>query len=135
MAHSPNNPPVETVRGIYESFADGDIDAVAATWAPDIELREPAGFVGGGTLHGETEIREMLFERMANEWEDVSVTPQRFIDGGDTVVAEIVWRGTFAETGNTAEFRGAHVFDFEDGAIVRWTSYADTALFNAARQP
>lgn len=38
------------------------------------------------------------------------------------------------ETGKSTEFRAVHVFDFEDGKIARWTSYADSALFNAARQ-
>jgi len=31
-------------------------------------------------------------------------------------------------------FRGAHVFDFRNGKITRWTSYADSALFNEAHQ-
>lgn len=43
-------------------------------------------------------------------------------------------KNPFVETGKSVEFRGAPVFDFDDGAIVRWRSYADTALFNAARE-
>lgn len=123
---------VETVKGMYESFADGDIEAVIATWDSTIELSEPEGIVGGGTLHGPDEILENLFAGLANDWTDVSVRPERFVDGGDTVVALITWSGTYIETGKSVEFPGAHVFDFEDGKIVRWTSYADTALFNAA---
>ena len=117
---------------MYESFADGDIEAVIATWDAGIELREPEGLVGGGTLHGPDEILGNLFAGLANDWTDVSVRPERFVDGRDTVVALITWSGTYIETGKSVEFRGAHVFDFEDGKIVRWTSYADTALFNAA---
>jgi ketosteroid isomerase-like protein len=123
---------VETVKGMYESFAEGDIDAVTATWDATIELREPEGIIGGGTLHGQEEILENLFANLATDWTDVSVVPERFVDGGDTVVALTTWAGTYIETGKSVEFRGAHVFDFEDEMIVRWTSYADTALFNAA---
>lgn len=125
---------VETVRGLYESFAEGDIDAVVDTWAPDIELIEPEGLVGSGTFHGADEILENVFAGLANDWEDVSVTPERFIDGGNTVVALITWSGTNIETGRSAEFRGAHIFDFKNGTITRWTSYADSALFNAAHR-
>jgi ketosteroid isomerase-like protein len=123
---------VETVTGMYESFAEGDIDAVTASWDATIELREPEGIVGGGTLRGRDEILKKLFAGLADEWTDLSVIPQRFVDGGDTVVALTTWSGTYIETGKSVEFRGAHVFEFSDEKIVRWTSYADTALFNAA---
>jgi ketosteroid isomerase-like protein len=122
------------VRGLYESFAEGDIAAVTATWDDDIELREPEGIVGGGTLHGHEEILETLFAGLATDWTDVSVVPERFVDGGDTVVALTTWSGTYVETEKQVAFRGAHVFDFRNGKIVRWTSYADTALFNAATE-
>jgi ketosteroid isomerase-like protein len=132
MGDSEESGNAETVRALYESFAQGDVDAVVDTFAPDIELREPTGIVGGGTFRGEAAIRENLFAEMADAWEAVEVVPDRFVDGGDTVVALVTWRGTNVETGRSVEFRGAHVFDFEDGEITRWTSYADTALFNAA---
>lgn len=122
----------ETVRGLYDSFADGDIDAVVDTWAPDIELVESEGLVGSGTYRGVEAILENVFAGLATEWSDVAVTPERLIDGGDTVVALIEWSGTAVKTGRSTTFRGAHVFDFVDGKIVRWTSIADSARFNAA---
>lgn len=132
MAKSEMQSNVETVKGMYKSFAEGDIDAVTATWGATIELREPEGIVGGGTLHGKDEILENLFAGLADDWTDISIIPQRFVDGGDTVVALTKWSGTYIATEKSVEFRGAHVFDFNDGKIVRWTSYGDTALFNAA---
>jgi len=120
------------VRRLYGSFAEGDIDAVRTLVDPDVELREPQGIVGGGTIRGFDEIVENVFEGLANDWEDISVTPERFVAEAETVVALLTWSGTYRATGKSVTYRGAHVFDFEDGAIVRWTSYADTALFNAA---
>lgn len=125
---------VETIQGLYRSFAVGDINAVVDTWAPHIELIEPEGLVGSGTFCGVDEILENVFSGLANDWKDVSVTPERYIDGDDVVVALITWSGTNVETGKSTEFRGVHVFDFENGKIARWTSYADSALFNAALQ-
>lgn len=123
---------VEIVRGLYESFADGDIDAVVDTWAPDVELIESEGLIGSGTFRGADAIVENVFDGMANDWTDVTVTPERYIDGGETVVALVTWSGTNVETGTSTEFEAAHVFDLEDGRIARWTSYADSALFNQA---
>lgn len=125
---------VKIVRELYGSFSEGDIDAVVDSWAPTIELVEPGGMVGSGTFRGAEEIVENVFSGLASDWKDVSVTPERFIVGGDTVVALILWSGTNVETGTSTEFRGAHVFDFDNGRINQWTSYADSALFNAAHQ-
>lgn len=125
---------LETVAGLYRSFADGDIDAVVDTWAPDIELIESEGLIGSGTFRGADEILKNVFSGIATDWADVSVIPKRHIDGGDSVVTLFVWRGTNVGTGKFVEFRGAHVFDFESGKIARWTSYADSALFNEACQ-
>lgn len=57
---------VRTVKGMYESFAKGNIEAVAATWTSDIEFNEPEGFIGGGTFHGSDKIIENAFGVMAN---------------------------------------------------------------------
>ena len=123
---------LETVKGLYESFAEGDIEAKRNHVDPDVALHEPEGIAGGGTHHGFDEIVDDVFSRLGTQWEDVSVVPERYVEDGDTVVALHTWRGTYSETGKTVEFPNAHVFDFEDSKIVRWTSYADTALFNAA---
>jgi steroid delta-isomerase-like uncharacterized protein len=124
----------ETVKSMYEAFAEGDIEAMTATWAPDIEFTEAEGLVGGGTYHGAEEIVEDVFATMANEWEEVSVVPGRMIEDGDTVVVFYTWSGTYTETGKSAEFPGIHVLEFDDGKISQWRSYGDTALFNAAME-
>jgi len=123
---------VEIVKGMYESFSEGDIESVAATWAPDIEMTEQAGLVHGGTFRGVDGLIEDVFSVMGTIWEDVSVVPDRFIADGDTVVAFYTWSATSIETGKDVEFPGIHVFEFNDGAISQWTSYGDTALYNAA---
>lgn len=115
---------------MYESFAESDIEAVVATWAPDIELVESEGAVVGGIYHGLDEVIG-VFRAVADTLEEASVVPERYIDGGDTVVALGTASGTSTETGTSIEFPFAHVFDFDDGKISRWISYFDTALFNA----
>jgi len=123
---------LETVKGLYESFAEGDIEAIRDIMDSDVELHEPKGIAGGGTHHGFDEIAENVLSRLGTEWVDVSVVPDRYVADGDTVVALQTWSGTYNETGKSVEYPGAHVFEFEGGKIVQWRSYADTAVFNAA---
>ena len=122
----------ERVQELYDSFAKGDFGAIRDITDPGVELHEPKGLAGGGTHHGFDEIVENVFSRIGTEWEDVSVVPERYVEDGDTVVVLLTWGGTYCKTGRSVEFPNAHVFDFEDGKIVQWRSYADTALFNAA---
>lgn len=118
---------------MYESFAKGDMAAVVATWNEDIELYEPEGIVAGGTYRGQDEVVELL-TTIAGMYEEMSATPERYVHAGDTVVALGTGSGTAAGTGKSVEFPFAHVYDLEDGKISRWTSYIDTALFNAAHE-
>ena len=122
----------ERVQELYDSFAKGDFEAIREIMDPDVELHEAKGIVGGGTHHGFDEIVENVFSRIGDEWEDVSVVPEQYVAEGDTVVVLLTWSGTSSKTGKSVKYPNAHVFDFEDGKIVQWTSYADTALFNAA---
>ena len=122
----------ERVQELYDSFAKGDFGAIRDSTAPDVELHEPKGLAGGETHHGFDEIVENVFSRIGTEWEDVSVVPERYVEDGDTVVVLLTWSGTYSKTGKSVEYPNVHVFDFEDGKIVQWRSYADTALFNAA---
>jgi len=120
------------VRGLYESFASGDIEGIRASMASDIEFRMPGGSAGGGTFYGFDEIVDDVFARQRKDWENVSVVPARYITDGDTVIALFEWSGTSSETGKSVVVEGAHVFDFEDGTITQWISFADTAMFDAA---
>ncbi len=122
----------ERVQELYDSFAEGDFEAIRDIMRPDVELHEPRGLVGGETHHGFDEIVENVFSRLGTEWEDVSVVPEQYLADGETVVVLLTWSGTSSKTGKSVEFPNAHVFDFEDMKIAQWRSYADTALFNAA---
>jgi len=122
----------ERVQELYDYFAAGDMEAIRDIMDSDVELHMPKGIAGGGTFNGFDEIAENVFSVLGNEWEDVSVVPDRYVADGDTVIVLLTWSGTYSETGKSVEYPAAHAFDLEDGTIVQWTSYADTAVFNAA---
>ena len=73
-------------------------------------------------------MRENVFEEAMEEFEMLQVEPERFIDGGDTVVVE----GTFhctTHAGERIESPFAHVTKLRDGAITGFVNYTDTALW------
>ncbi|WP_435362140.1 nuclear transport factor 2 family protein [Haloarchaeobius sp. DFWS5] len=118
---------VEIVRGLYDPFNEGDLETVLAAMADDIEWTEPAGCTSGGTYVGPDEIREKVFEVSMREFDPFVVEPERFIDGGDTVVVLGVFHATTQGTEIESPF--AHVLELKDGKVTRFENYTDTALW------
>ncbi|WP_306058946.1 nuclear transport factor 2 family protein [Natronococcus wangiae] len=119
---------IETVQRVYDEFNEGNIDSVLATMADDIEWSEPEGFVFGGTYRSPAAVLENVFEPARGEFKAFKVEPDRFVDGGDTVVALGTFRAT-TEAGEQIESPFAHVFDLSDGRIARFANHTDTALW------
>ncbi|WP_207587186.1 nuclear transport factor 2 family protein [Halomontanus rarus] len=119
---------VEIVEQLYEAFNRGDIETCLAGFAEDITWTEPEGSPqASGTYHSPDAVLKNVFEPAFERFESFEVAADRFIDGGDTVVVEGVFRSTLPG-GNTMEVPYAHVIDLEDGKVQRFTNYEDTAL-------
>lgn len=116
----------------YAAFGRGDIPAVLELLDPDIEWIEAEGFPYGGTYRGPEQVVENVFEKLGEEWEPFEVRPERFVDGGDTVVALGEYSGTYRETGKSVRVPFAHVWTIEDGRATRFQQFTDTALVQEA---
>lgn len=123
---------LETVEAAYDAFGRGAIEEVLAAMDEEIEWVEAAGGPYGGIYRGPQQIVENVFAPLAEEWDPFVVGPERFVEDEDTVVAVGTYRGTHAETGRSIEIPFAHALDLEDGRIVRFQQYVDTALLNEA---
>lgn len=123
---------VEIVREGYEAFNEQNLEKVLGKFDDNIEWVEPEGWPYGGTYHGPNAVVENVFEPALSDNEDFVVRPDRFIDGGETVVVVGAFRGTVAETGNSFDLPFAHVHDMEDGRITRTQVYTDTAQYQQA---
>lgn len=121
---------LEIIQGTYDSFAKGDVEAVLATFADDISWVEAEGGPYGGVYHGPNEVVANVFGPLGEEWDEFRVEPERFVDGGDTIVATGTYTGTYSTTGDSFEAPFAHVWDLEGGEVVRFQQYVDTALHN-----
>lgn len=121
---------LDLVKGTYDAFERGDIDSLVETFAADITWIDAEGGPYGGTYQGADEILQGVIGPIAEEWDEFRVEPERYIDGGDTVVATGTYNGTYSATGERFEAPFAHVWDVEDGEIVRFQQYIDTVLHN-----
>ena len=116
----------DAINGIYSDFATGNIPGVLGALDPNIEWTEAAGFLYGGTYIGPNAVLENVFMKIGTEWEGFSAVPFQLVDGGDTIVALGNYSGKYLKTGKSMAVPFVHVWDFEDGKIVKFVQHTDT---------
>ncbi len=119
---------VGLVRGVYEAFAKGDVQTVLGLLSEKVEWNEAEHFPywPGGPFIGPQAVLTGVFARIPNDFDGFAVDVRRLVGGGDTVLAELRYRGTAKATGKRLDAQVAHVWDVRDGKIVRFQQYADT---------
>ena len=120
---------IEVVKGIYEAFGRGDVPAVLAAMADDIEWYEAEGMPYGGLHHGPDAAARNVLGPLARDIPDFAATPEELIASGDTVAVVAHYTGTGKSTGKELDLRVVHVWDVRDGKIARFRQFADTAKF------
>jgi hypothetical protein len=123
---------LEIVRGIYDAFGRGDIPAVLAVLAPDIEWTEAKGFPTGGTYLGPEAVVESVFKRLGKEWRGFKAIPDEFLAADDAVAVLGTYSGTHKATGKSFQAPFAHVWWIRNGRVIRFRQYTDTLLVNEA---
>ena len=121
---------VERAQALYEAFGQGDIPAVFAAFDPDIEWHEAEGNPyepSGKAWIGLEPIQELFMKLGDTEWEGFTVTPRKFHDAGDTVIAEARYGGTYKATGKAIDAQVCHIWTFRGDRIVGFQQYVDTA--------
>jgi len=68
-----------------------------------------------------------LFGRLVRDWEDFSATPHEFVVEGDRVVVFGRYKETWKATGKTIDIPFVHSWTVEDGKLVAFQQYTDTA--------
>ena len=125
--------PTELVRETYAAFGRGDLPAVLAACAEDVDWRYcgPSAAPYTGEWRGRDGVRR-FFETLFAALRLTSFEPQRFFADGDTVVVLGREGGTVAATGRTVQYDWAHVFVVRDGRIAAFREFADAAPIEAA---
>ena len=129
----PENTNVRAVRRIYESIENGDMNSILEAMRSDVEWRIPAmhGVPQAGTWRGREGVKK-FFGEVAETLEVVELRPDHYIAQDDRVVALGRFLVRVNSTGWDAASEWAHVWDFKDGKVARFTEYLDTAAVSRA---
>jgi ketosteroid isomerase-like protein len=122
------------VKALYDAFGKGDVPAVLGAFDLEIQWREAENFLyaDGNPYTGPQAVAEGVFQRIVSDVENFAVLPERFVEGGDTVVVEGRYRGTMKTTGTPVDAQFAHIWQLRDGKVVRFQQYTDTKQWSEA---
>jgi len=116
----------EIVQGGYASFAQGDVPAVLAIMADDIQWAQADGFPLAGTYVGPQAVLEGVFMRLGEIGDDWTVVPEQFVAEGDTVVALGHYSWKHKSSGKPAAVKMVHVWTLDGGKAVAFQQHVDT---------
>ena len=116
---------VDTVRGAYDAFNRGDISSVLESYDAEIEWVEPGGGnAPAGTFRGVDSVRQDVFSRVPEYFDDFTAEADEFNDEGDKVVVSGRFRGK-AKSGGELDAPFEHVLEMRDGKVVRFENNVD----------
>jgi ketosteroid isomerase-like protein len=127
--------PRDVVRRQYLASAAGDLEALRATMAPDVEWTEMAGFPLAGTYRTPNEVTSNVMEVLGRDWDGWAAHDDTYIVEGENVAVLARYTATHRATGNPLNVRVAHHFIVRGGLIVRFEQFVDTAKVAEASQP
>ena len=119
---------VDVVRGVYDAFHRGDVDAVFAAMTPDIEWDESPGMPYGGVYHGRDEIVTNVFGPILADVEGFTAKPDEFFALDDS---RVMARGQHGGQGanGPVDARFVHIWTVTGGRVSRYEQLADTRRF------
>ena len=119
---------LQAVREIYAAFGQGNLPAVLAALADDVEWRVegPPAIRYAGTRRGRRQVTE-FFAALAEAVEVERFEPRRFIAQGDCVVVLGCEQLRVRSTGRTVRDDWVQVFTFRDGRVAHFREYLDSA--------
>jgi ketosteroid isomerase-like protein len=124
--------PADVVRRQYLASATGDLGALRATLAPDVEWTEMAGFPLAGTYRTPDGVTAGVMEKLGQDWDGWTVHDDTYVVDGENVVVLARYTAVNKTTGKSIDVRVAHHFVVRGGLIVRFEQFVDTALVREA---
>ena len=121
---------VALIRGGYEAFARGDVEAVLGLFDANIDWYVPDTIRFGGRYAGPAAVGG-FFSKLPENYAELNVQPVTFIDRGDTVVVIGKHRGR-STAGISFEIPFAHIWTLSNGKATSFYEHFDTVKMNAA---
>jgi ketosteroid isomerase-like protein len=123
---------IEIVRAHYAASAEGNVRLMMVNVSPQVRWTEMAGFPCAGTWVGPQAVIDNVFAVLGREWTNYRFELQRLVDGGERIVADGVYHGTYRATGKELQARVAHIWKLQNGTIVAFEQFTDTLLVHRA---
>ena len=118
---------VDTVRGMYDAFGQGDVNAILSALDENIEWSVPENLPHGRKCHGREEVG-LFFQGIGEQWDGLDVEIEAIVGGGDHVVALANIHGRLRGSGQDAGYTAAHAWTLQNGAPVRFDEYVNAPL-------
>jgi uncharacterized protein len=121
----------EMVQSLYDAFAKGDAGTVLGAMHDQVDWREAENspYADHNPYIGPNRVGEGVFGRLMADFEGYTVTPQKLVAEGDTVVALGRYTGTHRRSNKPLDAQFAHVWTIRDGKVVDFQQYTDTAQY------
>lgn len=125
---------LEAVKVHYQGSDRRDMAAMMAPITDRTAWIEMAGFPYAGTYIGLEAIVAGVFARIGAEWDGYAFKLERLVDGGATIVGIGTYTGVYRRTGKGMSARVVHIWDMDDGKVVRFEQFTDTRLVGVAME-
>jgi hypothetical protein len=120
---------VDIVKQGYSNFATGNVEAVLATFDPEIEWHECTGmpFVkDDGIYKGPQAVVNNVFMNLPVYFDGFNIAVDQIIGANDKVVMVGYYNGINKATGNPFKANATHVWTFKNGKCVDLFQAVDT---------
>ena len=117
---------VEIIRGGYEGFARGDVDAVLDRLDPDVDWHPAiAPILGVETVRGREAVRRFLTRALFEGFDQFRAEPVSFEDlGRDFVLVMVRYSGRGESSGIELDQTFATLYELRDGKTVTMRDYS-----------
>ena len=123
-----SDPKIEAVQRLYEAFGRGDVEAVLADLADDVDWAAEAASTSVpwyGKYRGKGEVPR-FFQDIGTNVEITEFAPLTFTSNETDVIVAVRWAYTVNATGKTAAMTMQHWWRFADGKIVSFLGSEDS---------
>lgn len=138
MTNTPHNSlNIDAVERLYAAYGRGDLDAVLADVADDVDWAAEAASSSApwyGAFSGKADVPR-FFKEIASSVDVTSFTVESLTSNDTDVVANVLWSYQVHATGRTASMRMQHLWRFADGKIVYFRGSEDTEQTARAFDP
>jgi ketosteroid isomerase-like protein len=113
---------VEILKQVNAAANRGDLEAVAASYAPDVVWHDlQHGPDVPAAVHGLEAVKQ-LWSDWLDVFPDLRIDISEYIDLGDTVVCPTHWHGSGSGSGAHVDLHVVDVYELQDGRVLRVTT-------------